>query len=99
MLLTVIALIPIYLLQGSLINVSFKEKMKLMLIGVLIAIHWVCFYGSIKLANVSIALVCISSVGIFTAILEPLINKSKFIWNDIFIGLLSLLGIFFIFQS
>jgi drug/metabolite transporter (DMT)-like permease len=98
MLLTVIALIPIYLLQGSLINVSFKEKMKLMLIGVLIAIHWVCFYGSIKLANVSIALVCISSVGIFTAILEPLINKSKFIWNDIVIGLLSLLGIFFIFQ-
>ena len=98
MLLTVIALIPIYLLQGSLINVSFKEKMKLMFIGVLIAIHWVCFYGSIKLANVSIALVCISSVGIFTAILEPLINKSKFIWNDIFIGLLSLLGIFFIFQ-
>lgn len=98
MLLTVIALIPIYLFQGSGIKVSFNEKMKLMLIGVLIAIHWVCFYGSIKLANVSIALVCISSVGIFTAILEPLINKSKFIWNDIFIGLLSLLGIFFIFQ-
>lgn len=98
MLLTVIALIPIYLLQGSGIKVSFNEKMKLMLIGVLIAIHWVCFYGSIKLANVSIALVCISSVGIFTAILEPLFNKSKFIWNDIFIGLLSLLGIFFIFQ-
>lgn len=98
MLLTVIALIPIYLLQGSAVKVSFKDKMKLMLIGVLIAIHWVCFYGSIKLANVSIALVCISSVGIFTAILEPLINKSKFIWNDIFIGLLSLLGIFFIFQ-
>jgi drug/metabolite transporter (DMT)-like permease len=98
MLLTVIALIPIYLLQGTGNKVSFKDKMKLMLIGVLIAIHWVCFYGSIKLANVSIALVCISSVGIFTAILEPLINKSKFIWNDIFIGLLSLLGIFFIFQ-
>ncbi len=98
MLLTVIALIPIYLLQGSGIKVSFNEKMKLMLIGVLIAIHWVCFYGSIKLANVSIALVCISSVGIFTAILEPLFNQSKFIWNDIFIGLLSLLGIFFIFQ-
>jgi drug/metabolite transporter (DMT)-like permease len=98
MLLTVIALIPIYLLQGSGNKVSFNEKMKLMLIGVLIAIHWVCFYGSIKLANVSIALVCISSVGIFTAILEPLFNQSKFIWNDIFIGLLSLLGIFFIFQ-
>lgn len=79
-------------------QVPLKEKARLMLIGVLIAIHWVCFYGSIKLANVSIALVCISSVGIFTAFLEPIFLKTKFIWNDIFIGLLSLIGIFFIFQ-
>jgi drug/metabolite transporter (DMT)-like permease len=98
MLLTVVALLPIYMIQQQPSPISFKDKGKLMLIGVLIAIHWVCFYGSIKLANVSIALVCISSVGIFTAILEPLIFKSKFIWNDILIGLLSLIGILFIFQ-
>lgn len=69
-----------------------------MLIGVLISIHWVCFYGSIKLANVSVALVCISCVGLFTAILEPLFFKSKFIWNEVLIGVLSLIGILFIFQ-
>lgn len=79
-------------------QVPLKEKARLMLIGVLIAIHWVCFYGSIKLANVSIALVCISSVGLFTAFLEPIFLKTKFIWNDIYIGFLSLIGIFFIFQ-
>ncbi len=98
MLLTVIALFPIYIIHEQTNKVSFKDKGKLMLIGVLIAIHWVCFYGSIKLANVSIALVCISSVGIFTAILEPFIFKTKFIWNDIIIGLLSLIGILCIFQ-
>jgi len=98
MLLTVLALIPIYLMHQQASQISLKDKVKLMFIGVLIAIHWVCFYGSIKLANVSIALVCISSVGIFTAMLEPLIFKSKFIWNDILIGLLSLIGILFIFQ-
>jgi drug/metabolite transporter (DMT)-like permease len=98
MLLTVVALLPIYMMQQQSSPISFKDKGKLMLIGILIAIHWVCFYGSIKLANVSIALVCISSVGIFTAILEPLIFKSKLIWNDILIGLLSLIGILFIFQ-
>lgn len=98
MVLTVLALIPIYIFHKSDLTITLKDRLKLMLVGVLIAIHWVCFYGSIKLANVSIALVCISSVGIFTALLEPFINKSKFIWNDIFIGLLSLIGIFFIFQ-
>ena len=98
MLLTVLALLPVYLMQQQLSQITFKDKVKLMLIGVLIAIHWVCFYGSIKLANVSVALVCISSVGIFTAVLEPFFFKTKLIWNDILIGLLSLVGIFCIFQ-
>lgn len=98
MLLTVIALLPIYILHQQPTKVSIKEKGKLMGIGVLIAIHWVCFYGSIKLANVSVALVCISSVGIFTAVLEPLLFKTKLNWNDILIGLLSLIGILCIFQ-
>ena len=98
MLLTVLALIPIYVLHQRSNEVVFKDKVRLMLIGVLIAIHWVCFYGSIKLANVSVALVCISCVGLFTAILEPFMFKTKFIWNELLIGLLSLIGILFIFQ-
>ena len=98
MLLTVLALIPIYVLHQRSNEVVFKDKVRLMLIGVLIAIHWVCFYGSIKLANVSVALVCISCVGLFTAIIEPFMFKTKFIWNELLIGLLSLIGILFIFQ-
>jgi drug/metabolite transporter (DMT)-like permease len=98
MLLTVLALIPIYILHQRANKVVLKDKVKLMLIGILIAIHWVCFYGSIKLANVSVALVCISCVGLFTAILEPFMFKTKFIWNELLIGLLSLIGILFIFQ-
>jgi drug/metabolite transporter (DMT)-like permease len=97
-LLTVLALSPIYLLHQQPNKVSLKEKGWLMFIGVLISIHWVCFYGSIKLANVSVALVCISCVGLFTAILEPLLFKTKFIWSELLIGLLSLIGILFIFQ-
>ena len=98
MLLTVFALLPIYKLHQQPFQVSLKEKGKLMLIGILIAIHWVCFYASIKLANVSVALVCISSLGLFTAVLEPIFFKSKMIWIDIFVGLLSLIGILCIFQ-
>jgi drug/metabolite transporter (DMT)-like permease len=97
-LLTVLALFPIYLLHQQPNKVPLKEKAWLMFIGVLISIHWVCFYGSIKLANVSVALVCISCVGLFTAILEPIFFKTKFIWNELLIGLLSLIGILFIFQ-
>ena len=69
-----------------------------MLIGGLIAIHWVCFYGSIKYSNVSIGLVCFASTGLFTAILEPLLTQKKFSWIELLLGLISLLGIYLIFH-
>src|ERR1700760_3106829 len=40
-------------------------------VGFILALHWVSFYAGIKNANVSTALVCLSSMGFFTAILEP----------------------------
>ena len=47
-------------------------------IGVIIALHWITFYGSIKLANASVALICFSTTALFTAILEPLIIRKPF---------------------
>ena len=98
MLLTVLALVPIYLLHRQPTKVPLKDKGRLMLIGVLIAIHWVCFYGSIKLANVSIALVCFSSTSMFTSLIEPIATKLKMKWRDLFIGALSFVGILLIFH-
>jgi len=78
--------------------VSIQKAIQLLLIGALIAIHWVCFYGSIKYANVSIGLVCFASTGLFTALLEPLLTPKPFSWMEVVLGLLSLLGIYLIFH-
>ncbi len=75
-----------------------KSVVKLFCIGILIALHWVLFYASVKLSNVSIALVCFSSVGLFTAFLEPIFITRKIIWVELILGLLSLAGICLIFQ-
>lgn len=71
---------------------------RLLGVGSLIALHWVFFYGSIKMANVSIGLVCFASVGFFTALLEPMFTPKKISWAEIGLGLLSLLGIYLIFH-
>lgn len=71
---------------------------RLLGIGTLIALHWVLFYASIKMANVSIGLICFASVGLFTAILEPLVTSKKFSWAETGLGLISLLGILLIFH-
>ena len=76
MLLASIVLLLIYFFTQQKHHYNFTTKFKLIGIGAIIALHWVCFYGSIKLANVSIALVCISSVGLFTAFLEPIFLKT-----------------------
>ncbi len=58
------------------------------IIGVLIALHWVSFYGSIKLANASVALITLSTTAFFTAIIEPILFKTKMDKIDIGMSLL-----------
>ncbi len=79
-------------------KISAKDALKIFGVGAVAATHWVTFYGSIKYANVSIALVCFSAVGFFTAILEPLIFRKKINMRELLLGLLVIIGIYFIFH-
>jgi drug/metabolite transporter (DMT)-like permease len=96
--LTVVTLFAWLSWQKKLTRISAAAVWKLLGIGVLIALHWVFFYGSIKMANVSIGLVCFASVGLFTALLEPMMTDKKFSWAETGLGLISLLGIYLIFH-
>jgi drug/metabolite transporter (DMT)-like permease len=79
-------------------KVSSKDILGLAGIGFVAALHWVTFYGSIKSANVSVALVCFSAVGFFTALFEPLVLRVKIKWVEVCLGLLVMAGIYIIFQ-
>ena len=67
-------------------------------VGALVALHWVFFYGSIKYANVSIGLVCFSSVSFFTAVIDPLVTGRRLDIRETLLGLLAIAGIFLIFH-
>lgn len=83
--------------NGRLHRLPQKNVLKIMACGVLLAIHWVFYYGSIKYANVSIGAVCFALVGFFTAILEPLFSKRKMAWEELLLSLLTVVGIAMIF--
>lgn len=68
-------------------------------IGVIVAIHWITFFGSIKYANASIALVCLATGSFFTSFLEPLMTEAKFKWYEIALGTLVIPGMALIVQS
>jgi drug/metabolite transporter (DMT)-like permease len=98
MAITVVTLLALLVLGKKWQHLPFSQVKKLFGIGMLIALHWVFFYGSIKMANVSIGLVCVAGAGIFTALLEPIILKVKIKWPEVALGALSLLGIILIFK-
>lgn len=61
-------------------------------IGVLVALHWLAFYGSIKESNSSIALICMATTSFFTAFLEPMLLRQRIQVLEIGLGLLILPG-------
>lgn len=74
-----------------------KQIFSILAVGAVAASHWLTFYAAIKFANVSIALVCFSSIGFFTAFFEPLLLGTRFRWAEVGLGLLTLMGICLIF--
>lgn len=62
-------------------------------IGALVALHWLTFYGSIKLANASVGATCIALATVFTALLEPLLTGRKLSWREVALGIAVLPGV------
>ena len=98
LLITVVTLLVLQYFKKQLQRVALKDALKIFAVGAIVAIHWVAFYGSVKYANVSVALVCFSAAGFFTSLLEPLILKKPFAIIEIALGLLAIVGIYIIFD-
>jgi drug/metabolite transporter (DMT)-like permease len=79
-------------------KVSRSTFLKLVFTGALVGAHWITFFLSIKLSTVSVSLVCLSSITLFTAIFEPLINKKKISKLEIIAGLFIITGILIVFK-
>ncbi|MEG3191304.1 DMT family transporter [Lysobacter sp. D1-1-M9] len=62
-------------------------------IGVLVALHWLTFYGAIKLANASVAATCVALATVFTALIEPKLVGRRFSRRDLALGVAVLPGV------
>ena len=98
LLITVSTLGLILYLKNRLIIIPKKEIIQIFAVGFIVAFHWVCFYGSVKYGNVSIAVVCISGSGFFTAFLDPLLYKKRIDAVEVLLGAIAILGIYIIFD-
>ncbi|MDF2432587.1 MAG: hypothetical protein JWP44_2218 [Mucilaginibacter sp.] len=93
-----VSLFLYFIISKTPFNVNKNSFFKLVLNGALVGAHWVLFFASIKLSTVAVTLVCLSSITLFTAIFEPLINKKPISRLEILAGLLIIAGIIVIFK-
>ncbi|MBC7848054.1 MAG: DMT family transporter [Flavobacterium sp.] len=75
-----------------------KEFVKLIFVGLLIAIHWIFFFKAIHISNVSITLAVFSLGAFFASLLEPLFYGRKVLWYEVFFGLVIIAGLGIILQ-
>jgi drug/metabolite transporter (DMT)-like permease len=80
------------------LRITKKQFWKLSGIGVIIAVHWLTFYGAIKVSNVSVTMVAFSTGTLFSAIIEPIFYKRKIRGYEIIIGFIIMAGIALIFS-
>lgn len=98
LIISVIIIAVISYFKGELQGIRRRDFFRISRVGLILALHWVTFYGSVKYANASVAVVCISGAGFFSALLEPIILNKKVVVVELILGLLAIVGIYIIFD-
>ncbi len=92
------SLLLYYLVRKKPLQIPKQYLLQYLGVGVIVGMHWVMFFHAIKVSTVSVTLVTLSSVTLFTAILEPLINRKRISIADVIVGLFIIFGIYLIFK-
>ena len=93
MLLAFITLFLFAIYKKQLFKIPKKTFLSLLGIGFIVALHWIFFFGAIKSSNVSVAVICMSTGSLFSALLEPIFFNRKILKYEVIFGFIALLSL------
>ena len=96
--LAAVMLALLLLIRGTSFRLGKRSIFYILLAGVLIGAHWITFFWSARVANVSVSLAGFATIALWTSILEPLILKKRLQWYELVLGLVMILGLYVIFR-
>ena len=82
--------------KKQLFSISNKDFFGLLGVGALVTFHWLCFFESIKVSTVSVAVVCLATSSLFSALIEPFFFKRKFLFYEVIMGVVVVVALAFI---
>lgn len=71
---------------------------KLMLTGLIVAVHWLTFFGSGRVSNPSVSLVGFATCSFWAAFIEPIAKRKKIRPMEVGLGIAVLIGLYVIFS-
>ena len=95
-LLTALSLLFLLRMGRDILTLPRKLIAQFMGIGLIVALHWLTFYGAIKLANASVALAAFALTSFFTSLIEPLLTEKSFDRTELILGILVIPAMFLI---
>lgn len=75
------------------------DYIKFFIGGILIALHWSTFFYAIKISNISTTLITLSSSAVFLVLLQPLFEKKKISFTELFLSIITIIGFVIIFRA
>ncbi len=87
-----------FLIKKKSLKVDKKGLIKFIISGTIIALHWIFFFSAIKVSNVSVALVSMSTGAFFTSLIEPLFFRRRLNPIEFLFGLIIIFGLYIIFN-
>ena len=88
----------VILFTGGTFVISRRDLAKLLGIGGIVAMHWIAFFGAARVSNVSVSLVGFATNSLWTAVLEPWVNKTRVKKYELLLGLTVIAGLYIIFS-
>ena len=95
---TIISLYLFFRIYKHSLKIPVKSALYLLFIGLIVGAHWYFFYHAIKVSNISITLISLSTITLFTSLLEPLFFQRKVSVYEILLALVVIAGISMIYQ-
>ena len=99
MLIAFITLFTFLVFKKELTKIKKKDFFGLLFVGSLVAVHWFFFFESIKVSNVSVAVVCLSTASFFSAMIEPLFLKRKPKLYEYILGIVVFVTLFLMLEA
>jgi drug/metabolite transporter (DMT)-like permease len=75
---------------------SYRDLLVGVLLGVVMAAHWVTYFAAMQYSSVAVGMIAMFTFPVITVLLEPFFEGIRLVWQDIVSALIVLLGIYMI---